>query len=103
MNYSHVYQSLIRSIYARYNPVKLDEVEQLFQKYSGRERELFENIAKKYNVGTEELNQYLDYYKNIYPPTKSGSWRIALIVLGILIAMAVGSILLKNLLEAFDL
>ena len=35
-------------IYEKYNPTKLSDLERLFRKYAGRERELYEAVACKY-------------------------------------------------------
>lgn len=46
--YSQVRKRL-REFYARHNPKKMDFVDNLMEKYKGREEELFQRLHEKYN------------------------------------------------------
>lgn len=49
------YRSLIREVYERKNPAKLQEFDTLLEKYQGRENEFFKSVCDKYEVDPEEL------------------------------------------------
>merc|ERR1719272_1723379 len=49
------YAMLIRKIYEKKNPAKLDELGRLLSKYQGREHELYRNICDKYNVNAHQF------------------------------------------------
>jgi len=49
------YRSLIQKVYAQKNPSKLDDVEQLLEKYKGREHELYSQVCEKYQVDAAEF------------------------------------------------
>merc|ERR1712083_711450 len=44
------YAVLIQSIYEKYNPKKLQDMGRLLQKFRNRERELYHEVCKKYDV-----------------------------------------------------
>ena len=44
------FEDKVKSFYAKYNPLKIEEVSGLVLKYHGREQELFDKLEKKYNV-----------------------------------------------------
>ncbi|GFH51820.1 hypothetical protein CTEN210_08296 [Chaetoceros tenuissimus] len=44
------YLTIMTKFYQQHNPSKVGEVPKTLQKYQGREKELFEKLAKKYNV-----------------------------------------------------
>jgi hypothetical protein len=44
------YQNILEDFYRRHNPTKLPEVAKTLQRYQGRENEMFEKLAQRYNV-----------------------------------------------------
>ena len=57
---SDQYRQIVIAIYIKYNPAKLDSVEQLLTKYWGNEDELINSIAKKYSISTTEKEAFLN-------------------------------------------
>ena len=49
------YRIVLTKFYETYNPSRLGEVDKTLQKYKGREAEMFEKLAKKYNVNNPLL------------------------------------------------
>eukprot|EP01044_Picomonas_judraskeda_P002704 COSAG03_NODE_201_length_10708_cov_1057.852162_6_plen_203_part_00 len=47
------FQNQIRAAYKEFIPEKVDDVEQLLEKYSGKEQELLESVKKKYDLPTD--------------------------------------------------
>jgi hypothetical protein len=87
---SEVYQSIIHSIYAKYNPAKVEDVQELLKKYKGKEKQLLDLICEKYNVPDEELNTLIAEYNTTFPQKKS-KWKyvfwvvVILIIIGLII------------------
>mmetsp|Transcript_25114 Transcript_25114/g.53190 ORF Transcript_25114/g.53190 Transcript_25114/m.53190 type:complete len:457 (+) Transcript_25114:144-1514(+) len=52
----------LHSVYGRYNPGKVSQVEALFHAHRGRERELIEKVVTKYRLGTE-AHQSMDWFQ----------------------------------------
>lgn len=77
---SEGYQSIIHSIYAKYNPAKVEDVPELLKKYKGKEKELLELICEKYNISEQELNKLITAYNDAFPKNKikgkQGFWVI---------------------------
>lgn len=57
------YYKIITSIYLKYNPIKVGEVQNLIDKYNGYEEELLQSIINKYKVTENEINLILDNNK----------------------------------------
>jgi hypothetical protein len=57
------YNKIITSIYLKYNPNKVSEVQNLIDKYKGYEEELLQSIINKYKVTENEINLILDNNK----------------------------------------
>jgi hypothetical protein len=88
MNYRDLCISVVNRIYFTHNPDKTNDVQELFEKYKGREKELVELICKKYNVSNEELKQYAEEYKSVFnnkPQTKNIA-KVLLISFAILVS-----------------
>ena len=54
------YRARLRKIYERYNPNKLDEIEDILVKYRGREKELFKALHKKYVIPNRKVKDKRD-------------------------------------------
>lgn len=50
------YGELIRGVYQRHNPAKLNEVESLLQKYEGMEAELYHRVCEKYQEKPQDVD-----------------------------------------------
>lgn len=48
------YENIIRAIYQKYNPEKLENIGNLLQKYSGQEEELIDSLITKYQINDRE-------------------------------------------------
>jgi len=82
MNYRDLCISVVNRIYSKYNPNKINDIPNLFEKYKDREKELIELICKKYDVPKDEVKEYVDEYKSIFQePKRTSSTKIVLILL----------------------
>lgn len=54
------YGELIRGVYQRHNPAKLNEVESLLQKYEGMEAELYHRVCEKYQEKPQDVDGEAD-------------------------------------------
>jgi len=85
MNYRDLCISVVNRIYSKYNPDKINDIPNLFEKYKDREKELIELICKKYDVPKDEVKEYVDEYKSIFQePKRTSSTIIVLILLSII-------------------
>lgn len=50
------FSELIRGVYKRHNPAKLNEVESLLEKYRGMEAELYNRVCEKYGEQPEDVD-----------------------------------------------
>ena len=51
------YSPLIKGVYRRRNPVKLKNLAELFNKFRGKERELYVSICEKYNEVPKPISE----------------------------------------------
>ncbi len=86
---SEIYQSVIHTIYHKYNPTKVDDVPELLQKYRGREKELLERICEKYNVSEGELSTMITDFKNAYPKTQNKGKQAFWVILGLVLISSI--------------
>lgn len=54
------FELLLREIYERYNPSKVDDIKSLLEKSRGYEEDLLSRICKKYGIGYDEINAIVE-------------------------------------------
>lgn len=54
------FELLLREIYERYNPSKVDDIKSLLEKSRGYEEDLLSRICKKYGISYDEINAIVE-------------------------------------------
>lgn len=91
-NYNELYKYIVKEVYQKYNPEKIDDISSLFEKYAGKEKELTERICEKYNVSDNEVHEIILEYRKTLTQKKSlplfikGLWILVVTVVVIAIA-----------------
>ncbi len=80
-------EHILRAIYAKHNPDKKKDIEDLLIKYRNNENELVESVFKKYQIGQQERLQYLNFEINNRPNYSTNNRSNVVAVVIILIAI----------------
>ena len=67
------YVKILTDFYQKYNPSKIEEVQKTLARYKGKEMEMFDKLAKKYNTSNPLKSQQSQISSTALLPTASST------------------------------